>query len=121
MNTLLADLRFCLKPRCPVCRQGRLFQPWTITPVDRCSVCDARLGLHDIGDGAAVFLNFILCFTLIPVAWVFENIFEPPLWVHVVLWGAAGLGIIALMLPALKAYIILLEYRHRPTEMSRKE
>lgn len=121
MNALLADMRFCLKPRCPVCRQGRLFRPWTITPVEQCGVCHARLGLNDIGDGAAVFLNFILCFTLIPIAWVFELYIEPPLWLHIVLWGGAGLGIIALMLPALKAYIILLEYRHRPSDINRSE
>lgn len=119
MTTFLADLRFCLKPRCPVCRQGRLFRPWTITPVDQCDVCHARLGLHDIGDGAAVFLTFILGFTLIPVAWMFELAFAPPLWLHLVLWSVAGLGMIALLLPALKAYIVLLEHRHRPTSMGK--
>ncbi len=121
MTTLLTDLRFCLKPRCPVCRQGRLFRPWTITTVDRCSVCDARLGLHDIGDGGAVFMIFILCFSLVPIAWVFELLFEPPLWLHVVLWGSFGLALIALMLPTIKAYIILLEHRHRPTAIDRAE
>lgn len=120
MTTLLADLRFCLKPRCPVCKQGRLFKPWTITPVDQCTVCGAHLSQHDIGDGAAVFLTFILGFTLIPLAWMFELAFAPPLWVHIVLWGCAGLAVMALLMPALKAYIILLEYRHRPTDMGSK-
>lgn len=72
------------------------------------------LSRHDIGDGAAVFLIFILCFTVIPLAWIFELAFAPALWVHVVIWTAACLGVIALLLPSLKAYIILLEYRHRP-------
>ncbi len=117
VHSLWRDLRFCLRPRCPQCQQGRLFRPWTITPVERCEVCGARLDMHDIGDGAAVFLMFILCFTLVPLAWVFELVFEPALWVHVVLWTAVGLGMIGLMLPALKAYIILLEYRHRPNKM----
>lgn len=66
-----------------------------------------------MGDGAAVFLIFLLGFTLVPAAWLLELALAPPLWAHVLVWGAAGLGLIALVLPATKAYIILLEYRHR--------
>lgn len=112
-----ADMRFCLKPRCPECRQGRLYRPWSISVVDVCDHCGAQLGLHDIGDGAAVFLTFILSFTLVPMAWILELAIEPPLWAHVIMCGAVGLGMIALLLPALKAYIILLEHRHRPHGM----
>jgi len=65
-----------------------------------------------VGDGAAVFLIFILGFSLVPMAWAFELLFAPPLWLHGILWTAAGLGMIALLLPASKAYIILLEWRH---------
>jgi uncharacterized protein (DUF983 family) len=106
------DLKFCIKPRCPVCRQGRLFKPMSVTVVDKCDHCGADLGLHDIGDGAAVFILFILCFSLIPLAWVMELIFAPPLFFHVLFSGVAGLAMIAVMLPATKAYIIMLEWRH---------
>jgi uncharacterized protein (DUF983 family) len=81
--------------------------------VDRCASCNAALGAHDVGDGAAVLLIFFLGFTLAPTAWFFELAFAPPLWVHAVLWGAVCLALIALILPAVKAYIILLEWRHR--------
>lgn len=84
-----------------------------MTVVDRCAECNADLGLHDIGDGASVFLLFFLGFTVIPVAWAFEKAFAPPLWVHGVVWLAVMLGMIALLLPAVKCYIILLEWRHR--------
>lgn len=114
--SLIDDLVFSLRPRCPKCRQGRLFKPHSLQAVDACSVCGIRLSRHDIGDGGAVFMIFILCFGIIPVAWIFELLVHPPLWLHVVLWGVVSLGLIALMLPALKAYIILLEYRHRPGE-----
>lgn len=111
--SFLTDFIFCLKPRCPVCRGSRLFKPWSTTVEENCLKCGADLGAHDIGDGASVFLLFILCFSIIPVAWWFELLFAPPLWVHAVLWTTVGLGMIALLLPATKAYIILLEYRHR--------
>lgn len=111
--SLKEDLLFCLKPRCPVCREGRLYRPYTVSVVEECEVCKTRLVEHDIGDGAAVFIMFILCFSIIPVAWMVELLFAPPLWLHIVVWGIVGLAVIGVMLPATKAYIILLEYRHR--------
>lgn len=84
----------------------------SVTVMDKCEHCGADLGLHDIGDGAAVFILFILCFSLIPLAWVMELVFAPPLFFHVLFCGLIGLGMIAVMLPATKAYIIMLEWRH---------
>ncbi len=112
--SLFADLAFALKARCPVCREGRLFKPWSVDPVDECSVCHARLGETDVGDGASVFLIFLLGATIVPLALVVDHFFSPPLWVHAVLWGSVMLGLIIVILPAVKSYIILLEYRHRP-------
>ncbi len=117
--SLAQDLLFCLKPRCPACRKGRLFQPRSVSVVETCGNCGAHLGQNDVGDGAAVLLIFILGFLLVPAAWFFELAVAPPLWVHVVLWGAVALGMIAVLLPATKAYVILLEYRHRPDGMKK--
>ena len=114
--TFLADVAFCLRPRCPACRKSRLFKPWSVSVVDECARCHIKLGRHDVGDGAAVFLTFLLGFTIIPAAWAFERAVAPPLWVHGVLWTIVALAAIALLLPASKAYIISLEYRHRPGE-----
>ena len=50
---------------------------------------------------------------IIPMAWLFECRVAPPLWVHVVLWGVVALGMIALVLPTVKAFLILLEHHHR--------
>ncbi|MBU6475216.1 MAG: DUF983 domain-containing protein [Alphaproteobacteria bacterium] len=112
--SLLDDIRFCLKPRCPVCREGRLFKPWSVDPVEECAICHTRLGETDVGDGASVFMIFLLGATVVPLALVVDHFFSPPLWVHAVLWGGVMLGMIAVILPAVKAYVILLEYRHRP-------
>jgi uncharacterized protein (DUF983 family) len=93
-----------------------LFKPYSISVRDACGTCGFALGQHDIGDGAAVFLIFILGFFIIPLAWVFELAVAPPLWVHAVLWTVVSFGMIMLLLPATKAMIIMLEYRHRPGE-----
>lgn len=111
--SLWTDILFSLKPRCPVCQRGRLFQPGSVTVVATCDACHEKLGQHDVGDGASVFLIFILGFTIVPMAWAFEIFFAPPLWVHAVLWTIVILGVMAVILPATKAFIILLDYRHR--------
>ena len=111
--SLFKDVVSSFRPRCPVCQRGRLFKPWSVSVVESCDACHAPLGQQDVGDGAAVFLIFLLGASIIPMAWAFERLVEPPLWVHVVLWGCVALGMIALILPAVKAYIILLDYRHR--------
>lgn len=110
------DLSFCLKPRCPVCRQGKLFKQHSITVVDTCVMCNTPLGTHDIGDGAAVFMIFLFGFTIVPLAWGLELLFSPPMWAQALIWTCVVLGIIALILPAIKAYLILLEYRHLKPE-----
>jgi len=110
---IVRDLAFCLKPRCPACGQGRLFRAGSITVVAECDKCGAALGAHDIGDGAAVFLIFLLGALLIPLALLLDRLAQPPLWVHAVVFGGIGLGIVLLLLPAVKAYIMLLDWRHR--------
>jgi uncharacterized protein (DUF983 family) len=110
--SLVDDLVFCLKPRCPLCRKGRLYRPWTVSVVEKCAVCAAPLGQHDIGDGAAVFLLFILGFSIVPLAWVLELAFSPPLWVQAFIWSVVGTAMVAILLPATKAYIVMLEWRH---------
>ncbi len=111
--TLVEDLIFCLKPRCPACRQGRLFKPHSVDVVNECDVCHANLGQYTVGDGASVFLIFLLGATIIPTAWLFECLVHPPLWVHAALWGCVALGLIVVILPTVKAYIILLEHKHQ--------
>ena len=96
-----------------MCRKGRLFAPFSLGVVPVCPTCGETLGQQDVGDGASVLMIFFLGLTLVPLALVFEHVAAPPLWVHAVLFGSIALGLIALVLPAVKAYIILLEYRHR--------
>jgi uncharacterized protein (DUF983 family) len=69
-----------------------------------------------VGDGASVFLIFILGFTVIPAAVLLELHVHPPFWVHLVLWTPASALMLAALMPAVKAYIILLEWRHRKKE-----
>ncbi len=83
---------------------------------DNCAVCGLDLTKNDSADGPAVFLIFILGFLLVPLALITDNLFSPPLWVHAILWGSVALGLTLGALRPLKAYIIALQFKHRPKD-----
>ena len=105
-----------LRGACPRCGQGKLFRG-LLGVIDRCQVCDLDLRRNDAGDGPAVFVILGLgAIIMMLVFWV-EFRFEPPWWVHVLIWlpltfaGAVGL------LRVLKAWLIAQQYRHRSTAL----
>jgi uncharacterized protein (DUF983 family) len=101
--------------KCPRCREGTLYRPGlTLTLKDKCETCGLDLGKNDSADGPAVFLIFILGFALVPMALLLEVWAQPPLWLHGVIWSVLALGITLGALRPLKAYIIALQFRHRP-------
>lgn len=111
------QIKLALACKCPKCRQGDLFRPGlTLTLRDRCEVCGLNLSKNDSADGPAVFLIFILGFALVPLAIWLEFAVHPPIWVHVVLWGGLALGTTLGALRPLKAYIIALQFKHRPQD-----
>lgn len=101
--------------KCPKCEQGDLFKEGlTLSLREKCSHCGLDLSKNDSADGPAVFLIFILGFALVPLALLLELIFPMPLWLHAIIWTAVALGITLGALKPLKAYIIALQYKHRP-------
>jgi len=101
-----------LRCRCPRCGIGPLFDGF-LTLADRCTTCGLDLKAADSGDGPAIFVIFIVGPIVTLMALWVEAAFEPPYWVHMVLWGPAILlGSLALLRP-FKATLIALQYRHR--------
>jgi uncharacterized protein (DUF983 family) len=97
--------------RCPRCGEGRLFSGLlTVRPA--CPVCGLDFSAEDAGDGPAVFVILFLGLIVVGLAAWVEIKFEPPIWVHLLLWTPLILvGAIAMLRP-LKAGLIALQYRH---------
>ena len=88
-----------------------------LTIRDRCPVCGLDLSRADTGDGAAAFIILGESAVLVALAFYVEFHFNPPLWVHVVLWPLLAIPtMIALMRP-LKAFLVAQQFRNRPEEM----
>ena len=106
-----AGLRAC----CPRCGQGPLFQGFlTVRP--SCPSCGLDYSKVDSGDGPAVFIILILGFIVVGLALWLEIKYEPPYWVHAVLWVPLILGGGLGMLRPLKAAMIAQGYIHRATQ-----
>jgi uncharacterized protein (DUF983 family) len=99
--------------RCPRCGRGALYRG-LLTIAPRCAACDLDLAAHDSGDGPAAFAILLLGMIVVGLALIVEIRFEPPLWVHALLWTPLILvGAIAILRP-LKATMVALHYKHSP-------
>lgn len=102
---------------CPKCRKSSIYKSsFSLDLKDSCEACGLDLRKNDSADGPAVFMIFILGTALVPLALIFEYTVFPPLWVHAVLWTATALFLTLVMLKPLKAYVIALQYKHRPKD-----
>ncbi len=105
-------LKAALTARCPRCGEGALFRG----PLDlreRCDNCGLDYKFIDTGDGPAIFGIMILGFLVLGGALIVEFKFEPPLWVHLLLWGV-GTPLLALgLLRFLKALLTALQFKHK--------
>jgi uncharacterized protein (DUF983 family) len=115
IDTDLVKLGWACK--CPRCKNGRLYKPGlTVELAEKCPECGLDFTRNDSADGPAVFLIFILGFLLVPLALLTDALLGWPLWLHALVWGVLALGLTLGALRPLKAYIIALQYRHRPDD-----
>ena len=108
-------LHAALGCRCPRCGKGALFQG-LLTVRDHCPVCDLDLRAHDSGDGPTVLVIFVLATIVVALAFWVEFTFEPPLWVHAVIWLPTTAILTVVLLRLAKAHLLVLQYKHQARE-----
>ncbi len=101
--------------RCPRCGQGRLFKGFLAT-AERCSNCGLSFNFADSGDGPAVFIILIVGFIIVGAVMGVEIAFQPPIWLHLVLWIPLTLGLALGLLRPLKGLMIAQQYKHSAQE-----
>ena len=98
--------------RCPRCGAGRLFRGY-ITPAPSCERCGLDLKFADSGDGPAVFVMLIAGFIVVGAALWTEVKFEPPMWLHFLVFLPLTVIVCGGMLRPLKGILIALQYRNK--------
>jgi len=83
----------------------------------RCERCGLDLSMTDSGDGAVALVILVLGAIVVILAFWVEFRFEPPLWVHAILWPVLIVPLAILLIRPTKAALIALQYRHRASEM----
>jgi uncharacterized protein (DUF983 family) len=101
--------------RCPRCGKGRLFEGFlTLRP--RCEACGLDYAFADAGDGPAVFVILFAGFIVVGLALVVEFAYQPPFWLHALLWGPLILLVTLGPLRPFKGVLIALQYHHDASE-----
>src|SRR5581483_3118414 len=100
-----------LSCRCPRCGKGKLFQGFlTLRP--KCEVCGLDYAFADAGDGPAIFIILFAGAVVVAAALVVEVLYQPPYWLHALLWGPLILIATLLPLRLMKSLLIALQFHH---------
>ncbi len=97
--------------RCPRCGKGPLFAGY-LKLAPSCPACGLDLKFADSGDGPAIFVIFLVAPVIILLALIVGAVFNPPPYVHLLLWIPATLIFSLLLLPPFKGVLVALQYRH---------
>ena len=104
-----------IRGRCPRCGGGRLFNGFLALD-DACGDCGLNYDFADSGDGPAVFIMFIVGFIVVGLAMWVEFTYEPPIWLHLVVWSSLTVILSLLLARPLKGLMIALQYHHKAEE-----
>ena len=98
--------------RCPRCGSGPLFSG-LLAVRETCPDCGLDLRAHDAGDGPAMAGIFIVGALVVIMALVVDIRYQPPLWVHALVWPVVILVLSLAVMRIAKALLVALQYRHR--------
>src|ERR1700686_4538528 len=104
-----------LRGRCPACGQGRLFRGF-LGVLPACENCGLDYGFADAGDGPAVFVILVGGAIVVFAALITEVAYQPPYWLHAVLWLPLVLIVTLAPLRPIKGLLIALQYHQKAAE-----
>ena len=98
--------------RCPRCGEGHLFTGF-LNVAPSCDNCGLDLKFADSGDGPAVFVMLLAGFIVLGTALWVDVTYEPPLWVHLVIFLPLAIIVCVGMLRPLKGVLVALQYKNK--------
>ena len=104
-----------LSGSCPKCGARTLFDGM-IDFAPKCRACGLDFSQFNVGDGPAAFLTLIIGAVIVILALVVDSAFQPPIWVHALLWVPLTAVLVIGGLRACKAWLLISEYRRSAGE-----
>jgi uncharacterized protein (DUF983 family) len=114
-QSLRATIRRGLSGRCPRCGQGALFAGF-LTVAPRCTSCGLDFAFADSADGPAFFVMSFAGFVVVAAALLVEVVYQPPYWMHALLWVPLILVMTLLPLRPAKGLLIALQFHYKAAE-----
>jgi uncharacterized protein (DUF983 family) len=114
-STLWGPLSRGLACRCPRCGKGKLFEGF-LTLAPRCDQCGLDYSFADAADGPAFFVMSLSGFLVVFSALTVEVLYQPPMWLHALLWVPLIFATTLLPLRPAKGVLIALQYHHKAAE-----
>ncbi|WP_275789396.1 DUF983 domain-containing protein [Pararhizobium gei] len=100
-----------IKGLCPRCGQGKLFNGFLkVRP--ECASCGLDYGFADSGDGPVVFVVLIVGFIVVGAALWLDVNYNPPIWLHFLLWVPLASIFTLFLMRMLKGILISLQFRN---------
>ncbi|MBR0556695.1 DUF983 domain-containing protein [Ciceribacter sp. L1K23] len=108
-------VRAGLSASCPRCGNGKLFDGLTkLKP--RCANCGLDYSFIDSGDGPAIFVILLADLLVVGLAVWTELTFQPPVWVHFVVFGPLAIIVSLWLLRTIKALLVAMQYKHNASQ-----
>ena len=108
-------MKAALSASCPRCGNGKLFDGLT-KPKQRCASCGLDYSFIDAGDGPAIFVILLADFLVVGAAVWTELTYQPPVWLHFVLFGPLAIIVSLWLLRTIKALLIALQYKNKASQ-----
>ena len=104
-----------LRCRCPKCGEGPVFSSY-LGFAPSCSACGADFSKADSGDGPAFFVMFLVGIVITPPVLLVQILFDPPAWVHMLIWGPIIILLSTLLLRPFKSLLFALQWKNHAEE-----
>jgi uncharacterized protein (DUF983 family) len=101
--------------KCPRCGKGKLYTGF-LDLRGACEHCCLDYAFIDAGDGPAIFIIMIAGAIVVGCALIVEVKYQPPFWLHAVLWLPLILATTLLPLRSMKALLVALQFHHKAAE-----
>ena len=111
-------LKASLGGLCPQCGARTLFKG-VISFASTCKSCGLAIDTFNVGDGAAAFLIFFIAAFVFAGIIIVQLSYNPPWWVHIVLWVPITFALTLGLLRVSKAALLAAEYRNAAREGKR--
>jgi uncharacterized protein (DUF983 family) len=98
--------------RCPACGEGRIFRAY-LKVNDYCPECGEALYHHRADDAPPYVVIFIVGHIIIGLLLGVEKMYQPDMWVHMVLWLPLTIIMSLALLPPVKGSLIGLQWAMR--------